>query len=134
MKRISFLIILFVCYSCHGPDIERHVKGKYSLVAIDASYQLSLTFQDSPFDHTYAIIIPYTVFAVGYNEKYIIAKQHFENIKNIINYYVVPIKSEYTDTTKVRLIGPLSLEEFEQKKKELNLENVNFSIVYKNLE
>jgi hypothetical protein len=121
-------------FGCQGLDIKQHVTGHYFLVAADADYQLGLTFQDYPDDQTYGVVIGYTVFAVGYNEKYIIAKQHFENIKSILNYYILPIKSEYKDFGNTGLIGPMTREQFEQKSKELNLQNVKFTINYKNLE
>ena len=85
-----------------------------------------------------------TVFAAGYNNDYIIAKQHpliearHDSIdKSITNYYIVPRKEEINNWTEYYglIIGPLTESEFNQKRKELGIaDNVTFSKVIKDLE
>jgi len=127
------LILIFCLASCSlGMDINRHLFGNYYLTAPDDDVQLGLTYKEPGDENGFVGIIEQTVFAVGYNKEYIIAKQHPPN-KEITNYYILPIKNG--DLPKNEdLIGPLTQKEFEQKKEELKIKNLDFTIVYKNLE
>jgi hypothetical protein len=131
MKKYIILAFILCLFSCSlGFAENQHLFGNYYLTATDVEEQMSLSYQVS--DSGYAGIIEETVFAVGYNKEYIIAKQHPAN-KEITNYYILPIKNG--DLPKNEdLIGPLTQKEFEQKKEELKIKNLDFTIVYKNLE
>jgi hypothetical protein len=131
MKRLVLLIFGFCLVSCSlGMAIEKHLFGNYYLTAPDAAEQLGLTYKVS--NDVFAGIIEETVFAVGYNKEYIIAKQHPAN-KEITNYYILPIK-DGSEPKNEDLIGPLTQKEFTQKKKEFRIESLDFTIVYKDLE
>jgi hypothetical protein len=133
MKKIILLMVVCLCYSCQQPDVLRHITGDYFLIAADVEEQLTLSCQLTS-GSTYSHIIESTVFAIGYDENYIIAKQHPKDLIDITNYFILPIKNVAVDTVEKGLIGPLTLQEFEQKRKELNLEQLKFTIVYKDLE
>ena len=91
-KIILYLIIALVTEGCQGLVIKKNIKDNYYLVAVDMDEQLAIA---QPFSESmYNEIITATVFAVGYNDKYLIAKQHpfkfpDEN-KAITNYYIMP--------------------------------------------
>lgn len=141
-KGTLYLIVMLIGTACVGgigAVINKNIIGHYFLVAPDVEEQLSICYHQHSDEDNYGIIIGETVFAVGYNNEYIIIKQHPNKSsdslnKNKINYYILPVKDTMDWQTKNDLIGPLSLNQFEQLKKVYNLENVNFTIEYKELE
>lgn len=62
------------------------------------------------------------VFAVGWDGRYLVAKQHPKGDKKITNYFIIDAQkdSRYTDPKHV-VLGPISEEEFKAKVSELNL-------------
>lgn len=65
------------------------------MIASDAGEQCSLSYKNST---SYPEIIPTCVYAVGFNNEFIIAKQHpyefsKELDKSIIHYYILPMKN-----------------------------------------
>ncbi len=117
--------------------IDRRLIGNFYLIAPDVDEQLCLSECDSPCSGLYGTIIGNTVFAVGFNNQYIIAKQHpctdeYKVNKNVVKYYI--FHAYHKGSYESNLIGPLNLTEFEEKRKELNIENIDFTIVYKELE
>jgi len=62
------------------------------------------------------------VFAVGYDGRYVVAKQHPNRDKKITNYFIINAQkdSKMADNRDV-VIGPLNEREFQEKVKELNL-------------
>jgi hypothetical protein len=129
------LTVVSCLLSCSlGMSTERRLFGNYYLTAPDDDSQLALTYKEPGDTDGYSGIIEQTVFAVGFSKEYIIAKQHPAN-KAITNYYILPVHSnKRTWGDNHGLIGPLTLEEFERKEKELMIKNLDFTIVYKDLE
>jgi hypothetical protein len=140
--NIAILIIIFMLTSC-GFVIKERIIYNYYLTATDIPEQLSLTYNDSRTPNSYTHIIQNTVFAVGHNDNYIIAKQHpcidtgggiIEN-KSITNYYILQITSLGNGQTTSHMSGgPMTLEEFEKMRKQLNITNIEFTKVYHDLE
>ncbi len=123
-----FLLIAFPFFSCGDFVINKNIVGNYYLIATDTEDGLDLSFHEPSDDQNYATIISATVFAIGFNDKFIIVKQHprtFPNPPdmNITNYYILPLKKEIDWKSKNGLIGPLTLDEFNKKRKELNISN-----------
>jgi len=108
--------------------------GNYYLVAPDLDEQTSLSYHDPKDSLVYPSIIEATVFAVGYNKNYIIAKQHPNGDKHITNYFILPVKSGFNWKDNNGLLGPLTLNQFNQKTLELNIKSIQFTIDYKDLE
>src|SRR5579872_1181470 len=130
--KVIFLFIMCLLTGCLGFDTKEKVVGNYYLVATDDEVQLSLSYCDPADKNGCVGITEPTVFAVGYNKDYIIAKQHPYNAKNITNYFILPIdpkrKSKWGDN--FGLIGPLTLEQFNDEKRELNMsDSLKFSVV-----
>jgi hypothetical protein len=71
-------------------------------------------------------VVPAKVVAVGHNKRYIIAKRieivNTKSGKETSNYYIIPIVSKPTASSTKNVVGPLTIDEFERKKKELNIE------------
>ena len=136
----------FCVTSNNGPDGKAevvHLEHDREFVELGKSYfddhQLSLTYNTPEDGSTYLIIIPTTVFEVGYNNKYFIAKRHPYNFSQppnteITNYYILQIKSEFNFRTMDGLIGPLTLEQYQLKRLELGIpDSLMFSREYENL-
>ena len=131
MKRnkaipLFYLTILLLIGGCKGFAIEEKIIENYYLIATDDAEDLDLSYHEPSDGDIYGSVIGAKVFGVGYNDKYIIVKQHpriFPNPPNtnITYYYILPIKKSMDWKSKNGLIGPLSLENFIQKRKELNI-------------
>jgi len=141
MKQFSRItLILFALFaislkSCwySGWAYEQHLTDVYHLVAGDGEdYMCILRIDDSKGQ---LVIIPYTVFSAGYDQNFIIAKQHPREFttpidKSVTNYYIIPVK----DNPMNRAIGPLTLKQFEEKRKELNVpDSIKFTIEFEKL-
>ena len=139
MKQLIFCtVVMFHIVGCKGLSSKK-ITDNYFLIAMDYEKEkTNLSYKISSGD--YIGVITSTVFAVGYNEDFIIAKQHprkFPNPpdKSITNYFIIPIKDKVRQSPDDNKIGPLTESEFKEKRKELGIpDEVTFSIVLKDLE
>lgn len=126
MKKITlYLPFLLAFAGCSGLVINEKITDNYYFVATDVGEACNLSYKKSDEDN-YGTVIEATVFAVGYNDKFMIVKQHprtFPNPpdKKITNYYILPLKKDMDWKNKNGLIGPLTLEQFNEKRKDLNI-------------
>ena len=125
MKTKALILVLFLS-GCIGFAVNENIIGNYYWVATDVGDNLALSYHEAADGDNYSFIISPTVFAIGYNEKYIIAKQHPRSFsdapdKNISNYYVLPLKEGIDWKTKNGLIGPLTLKEFHDERNKLSI-------------
>ena len=136
-KKACYLIafvLSIVFYSCG--DSERRISGNYFLLSMDGNkYQTSLSQRDEKDGDSFDGIIDYMVYAVGFDSRYIIAKQHpwgpgaGPNFK-ITYYYIV----DMTETPGAfhgdpKVYGPYSESEFCKKRTMLGIADaVKFSI------
>jgi hypothetical protein len=108
------------------------------LVAADTNEQLSLSYHEPADEDNYGTVIQATVFAVGYNTRYVIVKQHpraFPNPpdKSITNFFILPLSKGFNWRTNNGLIGPLTLEQFNAKARELGISDLKFTTEKENL-
>jgi len=106
--------------------VEKRIIDNYYLAATDELEGTALCYHDSSEGNFYDVIIGSTVIAVGYNNEYLIAKQHprkfpYPPDKSITNYYILPLKKGIDWKNNNDLIGPLSESQFYLKRKELNI-------------
>jgi len=125
-NKIFFIIVVFVLFGCNGFIIKKQVVKDYYLTAPDVEEQLSLSYHTSNDGDSYGTIVGETVFAIGFNDKYIIVKQHPWTYPNPpdttqTNYYILPLKNGMDWKSKNGLMGPLTLEQFNEKCIELNM-------------
>jgi len=141
-KSTLYFIIIFTLAGCVGGigfAKKEKIIGNYYLIAGDIEEDMCISFHEEKDGSIYGTIINATVFAVGFNNKYIIAKQHPRIFpqpcdKNVTNYFILPIKKEMDWKTKNGLIGPLSIQQFNQTKKELDIpDSVKFTMVIESL-
>ena len=119
-----FLISIFGCSGLFDSGIPWR-DGKYILLWIDDPKSVRLSYEQS--QNGAFQIIDEVVYSIGSNESYIVAKQHPDSNKSIINYYIVDKKNDSHS-----VIGPLSKEEFISYKRELKLPG--FSLTLQSLE
>ncbi len=116
---IFTIIVCFSIVSC-GSSHDEKITGVYSLSAIDTDQQMSIyyTFEDGGGVGR----INETVFACGFNDRYIVAKQHPKGDKSIINYYYLDISkdSRYAEPSD-SVTGPLNKESYDIASHKLNL-------------
>ncbi|OSY87064.1 hypothetical protein WH52_13465 [Tenacibaculum holothuriorum] len=130
--KISLLLILQSCYFGVGL-VEKEITNNYFLFANNKLDEMSIWFHSE--EHSYQLIIPETVFAVGENGDYIIAKSHPKNKKNGIDksityYHIIEVRKK-----KANQYSNLNLEQFNKKREELNIPNsLSFKLTYKELE
>jgi len=136
MKRNFLFLILFSLSACINgvSGIRENFLGNYYLVAPDDDEQTALSYHEPSDGLVYAYIIEETVFAIGYNKAYIIAKQHPFGERRITNYFILPVKKGFDWKTNNGMMGPLTLNQFEQKQTELHIKSIKFTIVYSDLE
>ncbi|NEW85145.1 MAG: DUF3997 domain-containing protein [Mariniphaga sp.] len=125
---IMILFVVFSLLSCSDFVIKKNIVGNYYLIATDTEDDLGLAYHEPEDGQNYATIVDATVFTIGFNDKFINVKQHprtFPNPPdlNITNYYILPLKKGMDWKIKNGLIGPLTLDEFNEKRKELNIAN-----------
>jgi hypothetical protein len=128
-KIIITLVLANIFFSCNGVN-KNQIIGRYFLVSFDTNESMSIGFEVDTDGNTVGVIEE-TVYSVGNSDKYIIAKQYPNRNKSIVNYFIIPIYKEFTYSPEKGLIGPLSLNQFEVKRKELKISNLTFD---KNIE
>jgi hypothetical protein len=137
-KCLIYFLCTVLLSSCgYGLAYEEHITGIYYLTAADSEEDISLScLQGKGF---YCDIISSTVYAVGHNNDFIIAKQHPHQFaepidKSVTNYYIIPLKNKVSEFPYDNKIGPLTLEQFNKKRKELNMpKGLIFTIVFEDL-
>ncbi|MDR2118916.1 MAG: hypothetical protein LBP25_05235 [Tannerellaceae bacterium] len=129
---LCLLILLTACFS-H----EEQLVYNYYFVAVDGDEDMTLSYKLESGD--YVEVVPPTVFSAGYNDDFIIAKLHpmydWSVNRMLTVYYIIPLKFKVHPSPDENRIGPLSEEEFESKKIELNIpDDLRFTKVFKKLE
>jgi hypothetical protein len=141
MKRIlNCLTGIGILLSLTGCEYREHLTGNYYLTETDnADEELSLSYDLG--NGSYIGVVNPTLFAVGYDDEYIIAKNHpqirgaFTFSRKFTHYYIVPLKYKVHHSPDENRIGPLSEEEFKAKRKELKMsDSLTFTRIFKKLE
>jgi len=128
---IAFLLILQSCYFGAGL-VEKEITDDYFLFANNSLEEMSIWFHAEKYSNR--LIVPETVFALGENGDFIIAKSHPRNIeaginKNVTYYHIIEIDKKNTEQS-----SNLTLEQYENKRKMLNIpKSLDFEIVYDEL-
>ena len=139
MKRTAqhalLLAVLAFCHGCGGIGFayQQKLSGKFGLVACDTRTQMSLC-EILPSGSGLGII-EQTVFAVGWNSDFIIAKRHpsegFDTTdidKAVTEFYILNVATE-------KLLGPLDETEFATQRASLTLpDGLTFTLVFDDLQ
>lgn len=101
---------------------KHHLVGNYYLVAANAPEQMEIIFNSNPGSRQSQKRIGETVYAVGWNNDYIVAKQHPRNNRRINNYYYLAIRRDHEFAApSASVVGPLTEAKFKRSKAELGL-------------
>ena len=125
-------MILESCYFGAGL-VEREITNDYFLFANNTLDEMSIWYHAEKYSNR--LIIPETVFAVGENGGFIIAKSHPKTTDNGINksvtyYHIIEVDKKSSEQSP-----NLTLEQYERERKKLNIPNdLDFDIVYEELE
>lgn len=126
------MLILESCYFGSGL-VEREITDDYFLFANNTLDEMSIWYNAEKYSNQ--LIVPETVFAVGVNEDFIIAKSHPKTTengidKNVTYYHIIEVNKKSTEQSP-----NLTLEQYERERKKLNIpNNLDFDIVYDELE
>ena len=136
MKRyIPLIVFVLTLYGCDidlfGRDVHKITPCYYLLTG---EGQKTLSYNDSTMGSSYVTLIGNEVSAIGQNKNYILIKQHPQGSTDTANppitsYYILPIDTAIDLKTNYPLIGPLTLNEFEAKRKELHIQDIKFKMV-----
>jgi hypothetical protein len=122
VKRIAPLTMLLLA-AC-GFDYDETLVGRYRLVAVDEVHQMRLCWSMDRGDCEW--IIEDTIFAAGYDDKYVVAARHpNESMKSIVEYYYV-IRAPKTESKEdgdndIKVKGPFDRKQYEVEKRRLHL-------------
>ena len=129
---VSFLACMLT--SCGGFVYKKEIANGYYLIAIDSDEQMALGRKS---DSSYITVIPETIFAIGWDESFIIAKQHprtssfpqgYKVNKDETFFYLLRIKDD-------QVFGPMPEPAYLKKRNELRVdENLSFTKVFSNLQ
>ena len=119
LAKLLLALIVLSTSGC-GYVYDEPLVGPYHLSAIDVPEQMSI-YYDGPGSESVGRV-DQTVFSVGWNDKYIVAKQHPNNNRAITNFFYIIIARDRpsSDLSKC-VIGPLTETEFSKHQKELDL-------------
>ncbi len=122
------ILLLGLGNAISGFAYEKKLKNGYQLVAMDGKSDMSIWLSDN------TVLVEPTVFAVGQNDSFIIVKQHPRGNKEQINYLAIPLINKISEDLTDNIYGPMNSEEFDKLRTELNINNLQFTIVFKDLE
>jgi len=139
MKK-SVKILLVTCFllfqSCYfgAGMVEQNITDKYWLFANNTMDEMSIWYFPKNGSN---LIVKETVFAVGYNDNFIIAKNHPKDLagkinKSVTHYHIININKDFENNP--RSSTPLTFKQFEYKREQLNIpEKLDFTIVFEEL-
>ena len=128
MKVLALLLPVIALLFCGcGYAHDEKLTGPYRLIAVDVDEQMDVSYslpKGSAIGR-----IPETVFSVGWNDRYIVAKQHPKNNRSITNYYYLDMSrdSAYADPS-ASVTGPLVESDFLPRRAELGLPDFSRTI------
>jgi hypothetical protein len=94
--------------------------GPYALLWIDTAENISLCRERG--GGSWVGVVDSTVFAVGWDGRYLVAKQHPDNDRGITNYFIVDAGKAPGDANPTEIVtGPLTASEFKLKNIALHL-------------
>ena len=124
MKKIIFYLLIIIslqsCYFGAGV-VEIDLPGNFDLFGNNSKNEAAIWLDIG--EYSSEIIVNQTVFAVGYNDDFIIAKSHS---KNKILYHIIEVKKGLKQANI-----NLSFEQYKFNREHLNVPyDLNFTIVF----
>ena len=137
---ISLLLLLLPLMQGCGFVYERHLTGNYYLIAVDTKEDMDVCYhQREDDDAPYVGITGASVYAVGYDDDFIVVKayralrdsmgsslQRYD--RNATEYYIIPVNNtQEAWEAQENKFGAFGKGDFEAKRKELGVsDNITF--------
>ena len=120
MRRAVLLLCAALAAGCYFDSGIPWRHGRYGLLWIDDPHRVRLSVHAEG-TSWFGLVKP-IVFAVGADDRYIVAKQHPDGNKSITNYFIIEIPKD-SPSTKIdhTVMGPLTADDFQKKSAELKL-------------
>jgi uncharacterized protein YbbK (DUF523 family) len=121
MKKITIgFFLCLVLTACLYDSGTPWKGGPYMLLWIDDPKVVTLSYDLG--DGASTPRVDAQVFSVGYDGRYVVAKQHPHGRESITNYFIIDAqKDSKMANNKDVVMGPLNKQEFQKKVKELSL-------------
>jgi hypothetical protein len=135
--RIVTIVSLLLLTGCDFGFLRDEILvGRYRLVAVDIKEQMMMCWSLDDGSCVGDGLPGNTLFAAGFNDKYIVAAVHPESNKDVTQFFYVVrdprTENEYLGIPYKGIKGPLSESEFETERSRLDLPA--FSRVFKDLQ
>ena len=129
---ISLLFLLLLIMQSCGFVYERHLTGNYYLIAVDTKEDMDVCYHQKN-DSPYTGITGASVYAVGYDDNFILVKAYraFKDSmgislprydKGTTEYYIIPVNNtQKAWEAQENKFGAFSKKDFEVKRKELGV-------------
>ena len=133
MKSIVAFLFMLLCAQSCGFVYEWHLTGNYYLIAVDTKEDMDVCYHPQRADAPYAGITGASVYAVGYDDEFILVKgyralkdsmgrslQRYD--KRDTEYYIIPVdNTQEVWEAQENKFGAFSRQEFEIRRKELGV-------------
>ena len=128
LVRFTFGCIAVPGLVACGFVYDEPIVGPYRLVAVDVLEDMRLC-RTLERERDCIGRISETVFSVGWNARYVVAKQHPQNDRSITNYYYLERTKDTIHANRNESVtGPLSFEEFDARTKSLGLPSFSLTV------
>ncbi|TCC89448.1 hypothetical protein EZ428_17300 [Pedobacter frigiditerrae] len=125
-KLILLLMIASTLHSC----VDKKLKGGYEIYSLNETSDLEIVYVDN--QGNVLTVIEKDILAVGQNGEFIIVKQHPLDYKNVVYYYIIPLKNKISLNFEKNLIGPLVGTSFDDERLRLGVpKDLNFNVFEK---
>jgi hypothetical protein len=127
------------CFAWFDSGSDR-ITGKFKVLWIDLPVKQHIAEESELHSSNSSEFVPPYVFAVGHDERYIIAKQHplieekrnrYEIDTSITNYYVISIDRLSSMVAMISTLeGPMTKSEFDNYREKLEITSIEFDMLY----
>ena len=120
MKKLILIFGIILFLSACDYNYNKQIGDHYFIRCIENRQRMNIGFGTEELSEG---IIEGTVFEVHWNDDYILAKRHpISKGKDVTEYYVIKKVVFGEEKASENMFGPLTLDEFEAKKKELSIQ------------
>jgi hypothetical protein len=119
---ITLIVSVWLSGCFRGPVEDHKIVGDYRLMAMDTEEQMSIWCGKWG-------RVEETVFAVGFDKRYIVAKQHPNGHRNVTNYFYIDMTADSpSEAESKHVTGPLTEAEFIAHQQRLGLPSFSHTI------
>lgn len=135
MRNLLLFFVLILTRCAPFDSDSDTITGNYEVMWVDVREQRAICERDGTYSSAWGVLVDEYVFAAGHDNNFIIAKQHplldhkpgeeFKIDTTVTNYFIIDMRK-----VNNKVLGPLTREEFMEKRKELNIEKIEFDMNY----